>query len=91
MLSPVNSKSSSNSENNSVGGLPNTFTKRFNLPLCAIPKQICSAPEIPQFCIKESTNGIKDSAPSIPNLFIPGYLEDKNLASPSAEPNRFNM
>ena len=35
--------------------------------------------------------GINDSAPSIPNLFIPGYLDAKNFASPSAAPSRLRM
>ena len=35
-----------------------------------------------------STNGTKDSLPSMPNRFMPGYLAAKYLASPSAEFSR---
>ena len=34
-----------------------------------------------------STSGMSDSHPSIPNLFIPGYLEERNWANPLAEIN----
>ena len=85
MLAPSNSKSSSNAENNSLGSLPRTFTNKLSLPLCAIPKQICSAPIEPKFCITFSTSGTRDSAPSMPKRFIPGYFADKYFARPSAE------
>ena len=91
MLAPSNSKSSSKAENSSLGSLPKTFTSRFNLPLCAIPKQICDAPIEPQFWITLSTRGTNASAPSIPKRFIPGYFADRYLANPSAEFSRSNM
>ena len=47
------------------------FAKTFNLPLCTMPTINSLRPKAEPFSINASNAGIKDSAPSIENLFVP--------------------
>ena len=56
-----------------------------------MPILISFTPSCPPLLINCSKAGIKDSPPSIPNLFVPINLTAKNFSNPSACINLFKI
>ena len=56
-----------------------------------MPNTSSLAPFDPKSSMIVSKRGTRDSPPSRPNLFAPGYLDAKNFSSPSESTNLFKI